>query len=185
MKHLSGILGLLLFAYVAASAGEDARKGSTAAQDGTPAENPAQKAPGARVAIGDVSEYEGWQIDMPEMRGRVSIAVVKLSVNDLRVVGDRLVGNYELRVPLRSSENESGTVSFEVERPIEQLKSEGGHLEGLGICEQNDRPRFISCRITPNAKRDKHGRVRFTVVGDKHTVKFDSFYRFEPPEPAR
>jgi hypothetical protein len=75
----------------------------------------------------------------------VGIARVHLAVSELTVVGDALVGIYEIRVPLAPSKDDRGTVRFELTRPLETALVEGGSLVGLGKSELDHRTHHIRC----------------------------------------
>lgn len=75
----------------------------------------------------------------------VGLARVHLSVSDLKVVDQALVGTYEIHIPLAPDRDDRGTVRFELERPLDQTLLEGTVLLGLGQSSVGPRTHRIRC----------------------------------------
>lgn len=120
----------------------------------------------------------------------VFIASVSLRIEGLRLHGDRLVGRYSIRVPLRPSKNESGQIILPLTRPWDDT-IRGGLLEGLARADHIRHPRKILCEVFPAAETDR-GRIRLAIDTGDHVLNFSSNYRLLalpmpeslPPVPA-
>lgn len=105
------------------------------------------------------------------------LMLVSVSFSDLRIRDGCLVGDYELNVPFRKRENESGRVEIRLAKPIEDYLSKGGTARGLAV-PADDAPvrRPIMCTIEPHARRPGSGLVQFAVDDGDRVLRFRSRY---------
>jgi hypothetical protein len=89
-------------------------------------------------------------------------------------VGDNLVGEYTIEVPLMKAKNDHGKIILPLSQTMEQLGSTGGVLRGQAISYKEGRtPNAIKCVIIPNESQD----IRLEIVTDDRTLKFESRYQ--------
>jgi hypothetical protein len=101
---------------------------------------------------------------------RVGIARVHLVVGELRLTEGVLEGSYSIRVPLRPSKNESGTIRLLVPVSLEQIRREGANLAGHAENARDGERRGVICDVHGD------GRIRIEITTDKRTLSFDSRY---------
>jgi propanediol utilization protein len=92
-------------------------------------------------------------------------------VLDLRSTGTELKGRYRIRVPLRPSKNDSGTIELHLVDPIDRLQQAGGQIAGSAHSEVNGKTRSVACKVRPG------GRLNIRISGEEHTLTFKTKYR--------
>lgn len=111
---------------------------------------------------------------------RVSIARVNLKITDLLLEEGRLTGNYDMRVPLFSSNDERGLIDLAFAKEIADLRQTGGVMEGVGICKiKNEEPRRVVCEIFPHKEDKDRGRIVLKIDTGDRILTFDTTYTVE------
>jgi hypothetical protein len=95
----------------------------------------------------------------------VGPARVHLEVGDLVLSGHELQGEYRIRVPLRPSENDVGTIRLAAMRSLEQMQEAGGTLIGDARSAYG-KVHLLLCEVQPN------GDVLIDVISDVRTLTF-------------
>jgi len=117
--------------------------------------------------------WNGSVFRIEDSRSRVKIASVNLTVSDLKPVGDNLVGEYTIEVPLMKAKNDKGRIVLPLNRTMEELGSTGGVLRGQAISyKEGTTPNTIKCVIIPNQNQD----IRLEITTDDRTLRFESRY---------
>ncbi len=98
---------------------------------------------------------------------RAGIARVHLEVQNLRQNGETLEGTYQIRVPLRPRENDTGQVVLHTPAPIDRLGGETTTMTGSAVSETG-RTHEVVARMEPD------GVVRIRIVTPKRTLNFKS-----------
>ena len=107
------------------------------------------------------------------MKTRVSLASVYLEVSALRSNGKQIEGRYDVRVPLKSSENDRGIIQLQLVEPLEKIVRYGGVLHGVAQSEIEGGPTSrIACHIRPQ----QSGRIELEIDNDDRQLKFESSY---------
>lgn len=103
----------------------------------------------------------------------VGIAAVKLSVSTLRQVDGKLVGDYNIEVPLKKSKNDSGRIELEIDDSFEKIGEEGGTLRGFAFSSKEDKkPNLVVCKVGPLSDKD----IELAITTEHRTLNFDSKY---------
>jgi hypothetical protein len=115
----------------------------------------------------------GTIVELAPAKTRVGIARVNLEVRDLRLESsDKIVGTYEIKIPLAPWRNDRGEISLHAPEPLEQLTTGGGTLSGSGLSEDGRIHRIV-CRFEPDGfvgihvttpDRDLDFRTRYELV---------------------
>lgn len=129
-----------------------------------PAEHWSFKKDSMRLEIADASTW-------------VSIAKVNLKVSELDLEEGRLRGNYDLRVPIRSSKNEAGLIDLKFPQEISDMRVHGGKMIGVGIRHDGaDGPRPVTCEIIPNEGNLDQGKIILKIDTGERVLTFKSTY---------
>jgi hypothetical protein len=116
--------------------------------------------------------------DTEESRTSVFWYAVFLKVEDIVEEGDQLFSSYSIRLPSRSKDDEDGKVTFKLEKPLREIMTQGGKVQGVGISTNPKHPhREILCEFRPDSKKTGNGRVRMTIDTKERVLRFDSIYR--------
>jgi len=108
-----------------------------------------------------------------DAKSRVTLASVKLSVTDMKAEAGYLVGEYTIRVPLMSSQNDQGKIVLPLECSVDELGEKGGVLRGQAISsKEGTSPNLIVCEIFPG----KDQKVLLNITTGSRTIKFKSNY---------
>lgn len=107
----------------------------------------------------------------------VSIAKVHLSIDDLRITQDGVVGDYSLRVPLKKSKNEEGALRLMLEKPLDEYVAEGGVMKGHGKAVGKEGQRLIVATIVPDKEDRIRGTIDLSIETDDRVLSFQSTYR--------
>jgi hypothetical protein len=95
----------------------------------------------------------------------VGPARVHLEVGDLKLSGHELQGEYRIRVPLRPSENDVGTIRLASLSSLELLQEDGGTLIG-DARSAFGKVHLLLCDVQPD------GSVLIDVISDVRTLTF-------------
>jgi len=95
----------------------------------------------------------------------VGPARVHLEVGDLRLSGHELQGEYRIRVPLRPSENDVGTIRLAALSSLEQMQEAGGTMIGDARSAYG-KVHLLLCEVQPD------GDVLIDVISDVRTLTF-------------
>jgi len=95
----------------------------------------------------------------------VGPARVHLEVGDLVLSGHELQGEYRIRVPLRPSENDVGTIRLAAISSLEQMQEAGGTLIGDARSAYG-KVHLLLCEVQPD------GNVLIDVISDVRTLTF-------------
>ena len=111
---------------------------------------------------------------------RILIADVHLKIGDLffeRGETPSLTGTYDIRVPLRSSKNETGGLILPLEEPLAVYFRDGGTITGRGKSFQRpDAKRVITCHVKPDEAEPRNGRLRLEIDTGKRVMEFETTY---------
>lgn len=133
----------------------------------------AQLVPAPLVDAKASDTWDGSIFQIEDSKTRVSIASVKLSVSDLKPEGDKLVGEYTIKVPLMESKNDQGKIVLPLDRTMQEIENEGGILRGQAISYKVDKtPKAIVCEILP--EQDQKILLQITTLD--RILKFESKY---------
>jgi hypothetical protein len=119
---------------------------------------PSSAAPASRVTGVRLDPSKTW----------VGLASVHLEVGELRRFGDELLGDYRIRVPLRPSKNDVGTIRLAPVGPMERVQR-GGRLIGDAVSE-GGKIRSLVCEVRPD------GTVTIDVISEERTLSFKTRY---------
>lgn len=121
------------------------------------------------------------QIIVADASTRVLFAEVRLTVSGLGIVEHlglpTLVGQYEIRVPLRKAKNEWGKLYLPLGEGGSRILSQGGELTGW--CDSMTFPgaqRLLYCKFTPTAGSEDKGQLDLHIDLGNRVVKFVSEY---------
>lgn len=106
----------------------------------------------------------------------IGIAVVRLSVSELRAVDGNLLGEYTIRVPMMRSKNDHGRIVLPLDATtVAELAENGGVLRGRAYSsvQDQDAPNGIVCEIHPH---DNQGIV-LAITTDDRVLDFKSNYK--------
>jgi len=120
---------------------------------------PSSVAPASRVTAVRLDPSKTW----------VGIASVHLEVGELRRFGDELLGDYRIRVPLRPSKNDVGTIRLAPVGSMERVR-QGGKLIGDAVSDDDGEIRSLVCQVRPD------GTVTIDVISEKRTLSFETTY---------
>jgi hypothetical protein len=98
----------------------------------------------------------------------VGLARVHLVLSDMWLSGSELSGHYTIRVPLRPSRNDSGTIRLRSSGPLEHLRAIGGMLSGRADSDHADKTSDVACKV------ESDGTVRIEITTAKRTLRFTS-----------
>ncbi len=111
---------------------------------------------------------------------RVGWVRVNLIMSELKWVGDRMIGNYDIQVPLFSSKNEVGKFDLHAETDIGRLRTGGGKLEGLGIKDfDSGRTRQIKGEVIPDSHKPDSGVLLLSIDTGNRILHFRTRYHIE------
>jgi len=98
----------------------------------------------------------------------VGIARVTLAVGELALLGDRLEGRYEIRIPFAPMMNDRGVIRFDLDRPLDETLERGGRITGNSFSTDGGKTRSVICEVQPG------GAVQISVETDERTLLFKS-----------
>ena len=127
--------------------------------------------PYAATATSVAPEFD---VQIEPSRTWVGFARVHLEVMELRSTASALKGRYRIRVPLRPSRNDFGTLELHLTEPLDQLQQAGGQIEGSAHSDVNGKTRDVECKIRPG------GRLDIQITTDERTLTFKTKYRPMP-----
>ena len=104
-------------------------------------------------------------------RTRVGLARVTLEISALRLAGDRLLGTYEVKVPLAPMMNDRGHIDLSVGDSLTRIMAERGIVRGTGHSVLDGRDHPITCRFGPERT------VAITVDTGRRVLAFKTSYR--------
>lgn len=126
----------------------------------------------------EVVESEASRVIIEDSRTRVFLFSVYLKVGEVVEKDKQLLGNYNIRVPSSSSDNEEGKVILELEQPLEEVIAKGGTIKGKGISTKSKHPeRKITCEFKPDPKKPNSGDIRMTIDTSDRVLRFNSTYK--------
>lgn len=116
---------------------------------------------------------------------RVGLARVNLKMTDMKWVGDRLIGHYDLQVPLLASKNEVGKFNLLAENDIDSMRGQGGKLEGIGIKDfDSDRHRRVKGEVIPDRNEPDRGVLLLSIDTGTRVLNFRTRYHVVPSDDA-
>lgn len=119
----------------------------------------------------------GVRIQVADTETRIKIAKVFLSIGELLVDGEHLVGNYSIDVPLLPKKSEGGSIRLNLTQSLESLMTEGGVLKGQGLSfKENLEPRSIVCKVMPSETEARAGRIELLINTGGRELTFESEY---------
>ncbi|MFP4069311.1 MAG: hypothetical protein ACLFVC_03935 [Opitutales bacterium] len=125
------------------------------------------------VPVTVASTWDDLAFRIEDSRCFVGIAPVYLSVSELKPVDGNLVGTYRIRVPLKSSKNDEGTIVLPLDVTVGELGAKGGVLKGKAISDKDDTTaNRIVCEIIPKENQ----LIRLAITTEHRTISFDSRY---------
>lgn len=95
-----------------------------------------------------------FKLEFGKAKTRVGIAQVTLHVSRLTVLTDRIVGHYELKIPLAPMMNDRGTVEIMLDQPLDRAIDAGKALEGRGDSSEDGRRHGIRCALRKDGKAE-------------------------------
>lgn len=102
---------------------------------------------------------------------------VELAVSNFVLHAQEATGNYEIKVAGAPWKNDRGRIHFNIQMPIEELKREGGVIEGVCFsATKSDSSYAVICRIEPQQRDPVGGDILFKVKTSKRELTFDSEY---------
>jgi hypothetical protein len=111
---------------------------------------------------------DGTDVRIESSKTWVGLARVKLDVDDLAVVGDKLAGTYQIRIPFAPLMNDRGVIELELDRPLERTIEQGGRITGASHSTDGGETRAITCDVEPG------GSLRIQVDTGDRTLSFKS-----------
>ncbi len=125
-----------------------------------------------------VEAIERVRIDVEDTRTRIGIASVRLKISELKIEEGRVVGQYELRIPLLQSKDDDGMIDLGFQQDLSTTFTTGGKLKGKGISItfKEDAPRTITCVIFPDFATTESGRIHLTIETSDRKIEFKSRY---------
>ena len=118
----------------------------------------------------DSTETPGVGLRIAPSKTWVGIARVYLEVSDLWLTDDGLRGRYRITVPLRPSENDSGTIELQPPASMNHLRLAGGILAGNAISD-NGKMHDLGCTVRPD------GSIRIEVATASRNLTFKSRFQ--------
>jgi hypothetical protein len=102
-----------------------------------------------------------------------------LTLTNLELRDHTLSGLYEVNVPLRRSRGDSGTILLQLTMPVNELKADGGILEGKGFssASPDDQPHLITCTLIPTGDAGDTGTLSLSIQTPERVLKFETTYR--------
>ncbi len=123
-------------------------------------------------------EQEPVSIVIEEARSRVFFYAIFLKVENIVQKENQLVGNYNIRLPSRSKDDEQGTVLFVLEKPWQEIITKGGKIQGKGTSTNPKYPeRIIVCEFRPDRRKEGSGRLRMTIDTKERILEFNTTYQ--------
>ena len=134
----------------------------------------------AHTALWAAEKYTGvdpaWEnltFTIEDSRAFVGFAPVYLSVSELTPEDGKLVGTYEIRVPLKTSKNDEGKIVLPLSLKVSELGNKGGVLKGEAHSEKDQGVvSEIVCVILP--KKDQS--IQLAITTKNRTINFKSRY---------
>jgi hypothetical protein len=121
--------------------------------------------PAGRLAAGGAPPGPAVGVRLDPSKTWVGPARVHLDVGDLKLSGHELQGEYRIRVPLRPSENDVGTIRLAAFSSLEQMQKAGGTLIGDARSAYG-KVHLLLCEVRPG------GDVLIDVISDVRTMTF-------------
>lgn len=107
----------------------------------------------------------------------VGVAQVRLSVGTLTQIDGKLVGDYEIEVPLKKSKNDRGRIELDIDQCFIQIGEKGGTLRGFAFSEkagnENKPPSVVVCKIGPLTDK----LIELAITTTRRTLNFHSSYK--------
>lgn len=117
--------------------------------------------------------WEDFAFTIEDSRCFVGIAPIYLSVSELKPEGGKLIGYYELKVPVMSSNDDRGKIVLSLNVAVDEIGKKGGVLIGKAHSEMEEGVvNDIVCEIIP--KKDQA--IRLAITTKDRTLKFKSRY---------
>ncbi len=157
MRRFTTVFGFSIFLCFAAT------MPPTHAETSQSAEATSQNQKAAHWVIEDTHSYVGF-------------ARVNLSIGELFIEEDKLVGTYQIRIPFNRSKNDQGRIELKLREDTspELLNAHGGRLTGKAISDDADRPlNTIECNINTEEKT-----IFLTITTPDRSIDFESTYAF-------
>jgi hypothetical protein len=110
-------------------------------------------------------------LEIEPARTRVGLARVHLEIDDLQIRDSKLIGTYEIRIPLFPSKDDRGDIEIGLPSPLDQVIAAGGTLEGSGRSVLDGRTHSVTCAFS--------GRKKVQIVVDTGTriLEFETRFR--------
>ena len=102
---------------------------------------------------------------------RIGIARVHLMLSDLRLSGDRLLGDYRIKIPLAPVLNDRGTIEIGLDRPLSQIIASRGTVAGRGHSLLDGRTHPVVCEF------GSAGDVKITIDTGDRILAFKTRYQ--------
>lgn len=120
---------------------------------------------------------ERMSIQLEDTHTFVGIAKVHLKIGQMTYEGGKLKGTYSLTVPLKKSNNELGTMQFDLSVPVMSLVDNGGTIFGQGLCARDiEHTRKITCILTPDKALYGTGTALLVVDTGDRVLHFKTRY---------
>ena len=110
----------------------------------------------------------------------VGLAIVKLDVDRLVLVGDKLVGEYSIRVPLKSSKDENGRLELCAVDPVGDFAASGAKLVGFAypLDKEGEAPRNVTAVAKPSPDGSSgRGVLLLEIDTGTRVLGFETEYR--------
>lgn len=118
-----------------------------------------------------------FEVEVEQASTRFAFYEVKLSVSDFVLSQQGAFGSYEIEVSAAPWKNESGSIHFDMHLPVEELKQQGGVLEGYCIRDrEHEASHTVVCYIEPQQFEPVAGALHLKVKTKKRELTFNSNY---------
>jgi hypothetical protein len=133
---------------------------------------------GLPLSLPAESPHEGLRVVVSDAQTQVLLAGVFLTIGELTWKDSALVGDYDIRVPLRPSKGDRGSMRLPYAGDLDALMRDGGLLEGTGISVNEEAPkRIIQCKVVPTSECGGWGRLELVIDAGKRILEFSTDYR--------
>jgi hypothetical protein len=124
------------------------------------------------ISTSGMPEESAVGIEIEPSKAWVGLATVHLEVTDLVISDGELAGRYSLRVPMRPSKNDVGTLHLRLEDPLKQIRESGGTLVGdARSTQKKDKIYGVICEVQSD------GSIRIQVDTQRRVINFASRYQ--------
>jgi hypothetical protein len=132
----------------------------------------------ATAGLGEPAEAPIF-IAVEKSRTRVGFASAHLTLTNLELRDNTLSGLYEVKVPLRRSRGDAGTILLQLTMPVNELKAEGGILRGksFSTVSPNNQAHLITCTLFPTGDAGDTGTLSLSIQTPERVLKFETTYR--------